>query len=708
MEKELKNIQKLARMLDSKQLLSHDDIAGVLTDIVNAFAQHRSASSEINKDTKETLNTMLLQLQAEHERIVGEVNNTTSSTKQDVLSQFEASRNEILDLIEELKTIIPTDGEDGKDGAPGKDGKDGSPDTRKEIVEKINSGKKDDIKIQAIQISGLPEFTREVVREVGTVGQIETRLIEGTGITITTNSSGSKVISTTGGGGTGDVVGPDSSTDNAIARYDGTTGKLLQDSSVFITDAGYLGVGTTTPNDKIGINAVDGEGITIGNTSAQGVGGAVRAFNTGGNDYGLNIIGSGFGSTNGQIKFTRTQGSLATPVESMRIDASGNVGIGTTTPAAKLSVYGGLTVGSSYAGVLDAGDNNLLFGGTIKFAGTSTHYLQVLSNPAPMIFRMWNGSVDVDALTILNNGNVGIGTTTPGNKLTVQGTLEAVGSTLLGDPSIYQPVVKFRSLYATDYSLLMGNNSEGVYLGSGHNFGLSLSANTTSAGATNQQYKVNGFASSIYLQDGIKFKVAPTGTAGGTVPFVTAMTILNSGNIGIGVTTPTASLHLGTAVSTTAGTAQLKLTLGGTVMTTPEAGAIEAINSTIYFTDSGATRRQFVLDTATQTVSAKRTQPRTASSTTASNLSPDLSSANVYYRTTQTATLTIDAVIGTPVIGEVVMFYISAAGVQTLNWNATYIPFGAALPTATVAGKTLMVSAQWNGTNWSTLTAVQV
>ncbi len=41
-----------------------------------------------------------------------------------------------------------------------------------------------------------------------------------------------------GTGGTGDVVGPASSTDNAVARYDGTTGKLIQNSGVLADDAG--------------------------------------------------------------------------------------------------------------------------------------------------------------------------------------------------------------------------------------------------------------------------------------------------------------------------------------------------------------------------------------------------------------------------------------------------------------------------------------
>ena len=45
-------------------------------------------------------------------------------------------------------------------------------------------------------------------------------------------------------GGSGDVVGPASATDEAVARYDGTTGKLIQDSGVKINDSGYMGINT--------------------------------------------------------------------------------------------------------------------------------------------------------------------------------------------------------------------------------------------------------------------------------------------------------------------------------------------------------------------------------------------------------------------------------------------------------------------------------
>lgn len=58
--------------------------------------------------------------------------------------------------------------------------------------------------------------------------------------------SGQKAtIAIGGGGGSGDVVGPASSTDNAVVRFDLATGKLLQNSVVLIGDTGNVtGLGT--------------------------------------------------------------------------------------------------------------------------------------------------------------------------------------------------------------------------------------------------------------------------------------------------------------------------------------------------------------------------------------------------------------------------------------------------------------------------------
>ena len=51
------------------------------------------------------------------------------------------------------------------------------------------------------------------------------------------------VVEIGGGGAGGDVAGPASATNNAIARFDTTTGKLIQNSLVTIDDAGVVGIG---------------------------------------------------------------------------------------------------------------------------------------------------------------------------------------------------------------------------------------------------------------------------------------------------------------------------------------------------------------------------------------------------------------------------------------------------------------------------------
>lgn len=65
-------------------------------------------------------------------------------------------------------------------------------------------------------------------------------LVSGTNIKTVNGTSllGSGNISISGGSGSGDITGPASSTDNAIPRFDGTTGKVIQDSGISITDNG--------------------------------------------------------------------------------------------------------------------------------------------------------------------------------------------------------------------------------------------------------------------------------------------------------------------------------------------------------------------------------------------------------------------------------------------------------------------------------------
>ncbi len=67
-----------------------------------------------------------------------------------------------------------------------------------------------------------------------------------------------------GGGGTGDVVGPASTTDNCVARYDGTTGKLIQNSTACIDDTGVLtSVGLVTAGATTDLTTIGNEDITL-------------------------------------------------------------------------------------------------------------------------------------------------------------------------------------------------------------------------------------------------------------------------------------------------------------------------------------------------------------------------------------------------------------------------------------------------------------
>jgi hypothetical protein len=58
----------------------------------------------------------------------------------------------------------------------------------------------------------------------------------------------------------GDVVGPASATDNAIARFDATTGKLIQNSLVIVDDTGSV----------TGVNALTAQSLTVNNNATLG------------------------------------------------------------------------------------------------------------------------------------------------------------------------------------------------------------------------------------------------------------------------------------------------------------------------------------------------------------------------------------------------------------------------------------------------------
>lgn len=134
-----------------------------------------------------------------------------------------------------------------------------------------------------------------------TNGQID--IGNGTGFTRTTLTAGSGVSITNGSGsitisasGTGDVAGPSSATNNAIALFDGTTGKLIKQQADITSDTFTSGVGATSGRLNIGGSTTYGKVNIYGVLPTSTVGGLSAAI---ANVAQLDPPGPGYGVTEG-------------------------------------------------------------------------------------------------------------------------------------------------------------------------------------------------------------------------------------------------------------------------------------------------------------------------------------------------------------------------------------------------------------------------
>lgn len=105
-------------------------------------------------------------------------------------------------------------------------------------------------------------------------------------------------------------------------------------------------------------------------------------------------------------------------------NASGNVGIGTTTPLAKLDVNGAIRLANNKA-IVGASANNI---GDLDIArvGTGNELIIGHGNNGNLQF-VTGGTNGVPSMFIANGGNVGIGTTSPTEKLDVRGNMTVAG-----------------------------------------------------------------------------------------------------------------------------------------------------------------------------------------------------------------------------------------------------------------------------------------
>jgi hypothetical protein len=187
--------------------------------------------------------------------------------------------------------------------------------------------------------------------------------------------------------------------ESAIISYNGGDtgdGLFFQSGSaatnvMAIDSAGNVGIGIATPADELHVNAT-GANVNLRLT---------RDTNTG-----ARISGSD-GASTPVIKFDTIASGTAT--ERMRIDSSGNVGIGVSSPTEKLHISGNALVGGEVESVASGTTTGFKWG-----QDTATHYWKWAEfNNESASLQENSTSSSFSRITVAAGGNVGIGSTSP-------------------------------------------------------------------------------------------------------------------------------------------------------------------------------------------------------------------------------------------------------------------------------------------------------
>jgi hypothetical protein len=194
----------------------------------------------------------------------------------------------------------------------------------------------------------------------------------------------------------------------------GTAGNTISFTQAMTLDAsGNLGIGTTSPIGKLQVKTqTNGNAAFVNSTSVSG-GVKINCFND-----------AGSSSSPFELDGSTLQFNIAA-VEKMRLDSSGNLGIGTSSPNRKLEVNGisRFTDGTSNVEITN--------GGGVGYIGPQTNH--------PLAFQTNN----TERARITSGGNFGIANTAPDYNLSVgtPGSTAAsyiqLGSTTTGTGSLF-------------------------------------------------------------------------------------------------------------------------------------------------------------------------------------------------------------------------------------------------------------------------------
>lgn len=338
--------------------------------------------------------------------------------------------------------------------------------------------------------------------------------------------------------GTGDVVGPSSATDNALARFDGTTGKLIQDSGCTLDDLGNLTCtsffGNASTATALAANPVDCSAGQYANTIAAN--GDLTCSQV---DYsqlaGIPSIYYQIVQSNGVSETQRTKLNLSTdfdltddPVNNAtNVFLKSSIGVNSASStmlasdptdcgvgefANAIDAFGNLTCATPSTG--GSGDatitsvnqtaHGFVIGDVVRFNGTSYVKSQADIDANSEVYGVVSTVVDADNFKITTEGHITglsgltsgatyfLSTVTPGALSSTSPT--SVGQVnrpvLLADSTTSGFVIQARGyvitqsvpLLTTKGDLITFDGSQGVRLGVGSNGTVMTADSTTTEG----------------------------------------------------------------------------------------------------------------------------------------------------------------------------------------------------------------------------------